>query len=158
MDQQPYGEKEITLREEEVLPAIRLCLARVDALDEQRMAQALPEALSRFRSRLPADIPGQPWCTAEECASATVRLSANVLSGAGADPGSPHSGLVLDVFDGVSDVGLCLLRLAGKAISLVASDVTNGFLGFALEFLSVSLNAAWGDGQGQGRCAESEGT
>lgn len=82
MDQQPYGEKEITLREEEVLPAIRLCLARVDALDEQRMAQALPEALSRFRSRLPADIPGQPWCTAEECASATVRLSANVLSGA----------------------------------------------------------------------------
>jgi hypothetical protein len=47
LDQQPYGEKEITLREEEVLPAIRQCMARVDALDEQRMAQALPEALSR---------------------------------------------------------------------------------------------------------------
>ncbi len=31
--EQPYGEEEITLLEEEVLPAIRKCLARVDAID-----------------------------------------------------------------------------------------------------------------------------
>ena len=37
--EQPYGEEEITLLEEEVLPAIRQCLARVDALDERLLAQ-----------------------------------------------------------------------------------------------------------------------
>ena len=37
--EQPYGEEESTLLEEEVLPAIRQCLARVDALDERLLAQ-----------------------------------------------------------------------------------------------------------------------
>ena len=37
--EQPYGEEEITLLEEEVLPAIHKCLARVDALDERLLAQ-----------------------------------------------------------------------------------------------------------------------
>ena len=37
--EQPYGEEEITLLEEEVLPAIHQCLARVDALDERLLAQ-----------------------------------------------------------------------------------------------------------------------
>jgi hypothetical protein len=33
--EQPYGEEEITLLEEEVLPAIQQCLARIDELDER---------------------------------------------------------------------------------------------------------------------------
>jgi hypothetical protein len=37
--EQPYGEEEITRLEEEVLPAIRKCLARVDELDERLQAQ-----------------------------------------------------------------------------------------------------------------------
>ena len=37
--EQPYGEEEITLLEEELLPAIHQCLARVDALDERLLAQ-----------------------------------------------------------------------------------------------------------------------
>ncbi len=37
--EQPYGEEEITLLEEEVLPAIHQCLARVDELDNRLMAQ-----------------------------------------------------------------------------------------------------------------------
>ncbi|QPN63639.1 hypothetical protein [Synechococcus sp. CBW1004] len=36
---QPYGEEEITLLEEEVIPAIQQCLARVDELDERLLAQ-----------------------------------------------------------------------------------------------------------------------
>ena len=87
-----------------------------------------------------------------------IRRWANALYGAGADPGSALSGLVLDVFDGIPDVGLGLLRLASKAISLVASDVTNRFLSFALEFLGISLDAACGGGEGQGRRSEDEGT
>jgi hypothetical protein len=35
----PYGEEEITLLEEEVLPAIQQCLARVDELDERLLAE-----------------------------------------------------------------------------------------------------------------------
>ena len=35
----PYGEEEITLLEEEVIPAIQQCLARVDELDERLLAQ-----------------------------------------------------------------------------------------------------------------------
>ena len=35
----PYGEEEITRLEEEVLPAIRECLARVDELDQRLLAQ-----------------------------------------------------------------------------------------------------------------------
>ncbi|MBM5796569.1 MAG: hypothetical protein FJ060_00110 [Cyanobacteria bacterium K_Offshore_0m_m2_072] len=37
--EQPYGEEEITLLEEEVIPAIQQCLARVDELDERLLAQ-----------------------------------------------------------------------------------------------------------------------
>jgi hypothetical protein len=37
--EQPYGEEEITLLEEEVLPAIQQCLARIDELDERLLAE-----------------------------------------------------------------------------------------------------------------------
>jgi len=37
--EQPYGEQEITILEEEVIPAIQQCLARVDELDERLLAQ-----------------------------------------------------------------------------------------------------------------------
>jgi hypothetical protein len=37
--EQPYGEEEITLLEEEVIPAIQQCLKRVDELDERLLAQ-----------------------------------------------------------------------------------------------------------------------
>jgi len=37
--EQPYGEEEITLLEEEVIPAIQQCLARIDELDERLLAQ-----------------------------------------------------------------------------------------------------------------------
>jgi len=37
--EQPYGEEEITLLEEEVIPAIQQCLSRVDELDERLLAQ-----------------------------------------------------------------------------------------------------------------------
>jgi len=35
----PYGEEEITILEEEVIPAIQQCLSRVDELDERLLAQ-----------------------------------------------------------------------------------------------------------------------
>ena len=37
--EQPYGEEEITILEEEVIPAIQQCLKRVDELDERLLAQ-----------------------------------------------------------------------------------------------------------------------
>ncbi|SBO43117.1 hypothetical protein [Cyanobium sp. NIES-981] len=37
--EQPYGEEEFTLLEEEVIPAIQQCLARVDELDQRLQAQ-----------------------------------------------------------------------------------------------------------------------
>ncbi len=37
--EQPYGEEEITLLEEEVIPAMQQCLKRVDELDERVRAQ-----------------------------------------------------------------------------------------------------------------------
>jgi hypothetical protein len=37
--EQPYSEEEITLLEEEVIPAIQQCLKRVDELDERLLAQ-----------------------------------------------------------------------------------------------------------------------
>ena len=43
--EQPYGEEEITLLEEEVLPAIAQCLARIDAIDSALSAAG--EALYR---------------------------------------------------------------------------------------------------------------
>ncbi len=38
-DEQPYGEEEITLLEEEVLPAIEQCLVRVEELDQRLLGQ-----------------------------------------------------------------------------------------------------------------------
>jgi hypothetical protein len=49
--EQPYGEEEITLLEEEVIPAIQQCLARIDELDQRLLAQ---QALIQ-RSQLEAD-------------------------------------------------------------------------------------------------------
>ena len=37
--EQPYGEEEVTLLEEEVLPAIEQCLARVKELDQRLVSQ-----------------------------------------------------------------------------------------------------------------------
>ena len=37
--EQPYGEEEITILEEEVIPAIQMCLARVDELDQRLLDQ-----------------------------------------------------------------------------------------------------------------------
>lgn len=37
--EQPYGEEEIPLLEEEVMPAIQQCLARVEELDQQLLGQ-----------------------------------------------------------------------------------------------------------------------
>jgi hypothetical protein len=37
--ERPYGEEEITILEEEVIPAIQQCLARVDELDQRLLAQ-----------------------------------------------------------------------------------------------------------------------
>ena len=37
--EQPYGEEEITLLEEEVIPAIQQSLARIDELDERLLAE-----------------------------------------------------------------------------------------------------------------------
>ena len=60
--EQPYGEEEITILEEEVIPAIQQCLARVDELDERLLAQqellqrcqleADREALSELRLQM----------------------------------------------------------------------------------------------------------
>ena len=60
--EQPYGEEEITILEEEVIPAIQPCLARVDELDERLLAQqellqrcqleAEREALSALRLQM----------------------------------------------------------------------------------------------------------
>ena len=45
--EQPYGEEEITLLEEEVIPAIQQSLRRVDELDQRLLAQQ--ELLERFQ-------------------------------------------------------------------------------------------------------------
>ena len=37
--EQPYGEEEITLLEEEVIPAIQQCLARIEELDMRLLAE-----------------------------------------------------------------------------------------------------------------------
>jgi hypothetical protein len=60
--EQPYGEEEITLLEEEVILAIQQCLKRVDELDERLLAQqellhrcqleADREALSELRLQM----------------------------------------------------------------------------------------------------------
>ena len=68
------------------------------------------------------------------------------MPGTAADPDSAHSGLLLDVLDLIPDFGLDLFPLAGEAISLVACDVTDRFLGLALELLGARLDTARGGG------------
>ena len=53
--EQPYGEEEITLLEEEVIPAIQQCLARVDELDEGLLAQQNAEG-ARLQAERSAEI------------------------------------------------------------------------------------------------------
>lgn len=87
------------------------------------------------------------------------RAHTGVMPGRAADLDSAHSGLLLDVFDRVLDFGLDLLLLAGEAISLVASDVADRFLGLTLELLGFCFDSACGGGgQGHGWGAKGEGS
>ena len=61
--EQPYGEEEITLLEEEVLPAIAQCLARIDAIDsalsaagEELYRQEVLAAAQMHRVLLPREV------------------------------------------------------------------------------------------------------
>ena len=61
--EQPYGEEEITLLEEEVLPAIAECLARIDAIDsalsaagEELYRQEVLAAAQKRRVLLPGEV------------------------------------------------------------------------------------------------------
>ena len=61
--EQPYGEEEITLLEEEVLPAIAQCLARIDAIDsalsaagEELYRQEVLAAAQMRRVLLPGEV------------------------------------------------------------------------------------------------------
>jgi hypothetical protein len=55
----PYGEQEITLLEEEVIPAIQQCLQRVDAIDAaRRRSRRRGSRLSSFASSWPLDTEG----------------------------------------------------------------------------------------------------
>jgi hypothetical protein len=55
----PYGEEEITLLEEEVLPAIQQCLQRVDAIDAAlQEEQDARIAIEQLRQQLAADAEG----------------------------------------------------------------------------------------------------
>ena len=53
--EQPYGEEEITLLEEEVIPAIQQCLARVDELDGELQAQQDAE-VARLQEERSAEV------------------------------------------------------------------------------------------------------
>ncbi|MEA5417354.1 hypothetical protein [Synechococcus sp. BA-132 BA5] len=55
----PYGEEEITLLEEEVIPAIQQCLQRVDAIDAAlQEEQEARMAMEQLRQQLAADTEG----------------------------------------------------------------------------------------------------
>ena len=61
--EQPYGEEEITLLEEEVRPAIAQCLARIDAIDsalsaagEELYRQEVLAAAQKRRVLLPGEV------------------------------------------------------------------------------------------------------
>jgi hypothetical protein len=53
--EQPYGEEEITLLEEEVIPAIQQCLVRVDELDGKLQAQQDAE-VARLQAERSAEV------------------------------------------------------------------------------------------------------
>ena len=55
--EQPYGEEEITILEEEVIPAIQPCLARIDELDGRLLAQQ--ELLQRCQLEAERDALGE---------------------------------------------------------------------------------------------------
>ena len=55
----PYGEEEITLLEEEVLPAIQQCLQRVDAIDQVLLEEQDAQiALEQLRQEVAAKAEG----------------------------------------------------------------------------------------------------
>ena len=55
----PYGEEEIALLEEEVLPAIQQCLQRVDAIDQVLLEEQDAQiALEQLRQELAAKAEG----------------------------------------------------------------------------------------------------
>jgi hypothetical protein len=55
----PYGEEEITLLEEELIPAIQQCLQRVDAIDAAlQEEQEARIAIEQLRQQLAADAEG----------------------------------------------------------------------------------------------------
>jgi hypothetical protein len=55
----PYGEEEIALLEEEVLPAIQQCLQRVDAIDQVLLEEQDAQiALEQLRQELAAAVEG----------------------------------------------------------------------------------------------------
>jgi hypothetical protein len=55
----PYGEEEITLLEEEVLPAIQQCLQRVDAIDQVLLEEQDAQiAIEQLRQELAAKAEG----------------------------------------------------------------------------------------------------
>jgi hypothetical protein len=55
----PYGEEEISLLEEEVIPAIQQCLQRVDAIDAAlQEEQEARIAIEQLRQQLAADAEG----------------------------------------------------------------------------------------------------
>ena len=57
--EQPYGEEEITLLEEEVIPAIQQCLQRVDAIDAAlQEEQEARIAIEQLQQQLVADAEG----------------------------------------------------------------------------------------------------
>ena len=53
--EQPYGEEEITLLEDEVIPAIQQCLVRVDELDGKLQAQQDAE-VARLQAERSAEV------------------------------------------------------------------------------------------------------
>jgi hypothetical protein len=54
-NEQPYGEEEITLLEEEVIPAIQQCLGRIDEIDGELQAQQDAE-IARLQAKRSAEI------------------------------------------------------------------------------------------------------
>jgi hypothetical protein len=69
--EQPYGEEEITRLEEEVIPAIQQCLARVEDLDQELWLERMQPSAN------PCALRTEPWApqTPEEGSSASEVLS-----------------------------------------------------------------------------------
>ena len=89
---------------------------------------------------------------------APVPLILGAIAGATNDPDLASYCLLLDVFDGIVAFGLGLLRLAGKAITLVPSNLTSRILSLALDIFGAGLDVTSRCGQGHGGRAEEGGT